>query len=187
MSIVLPSHPVPTAHPGSEPLPLHLLADIAKGLAAAQDLWRPHVHHDREERPSVRLLAADRYEAWLLGWTPGQHVELHDHGDSAGALTVIEGELVDVRATRGLFVHQTLAAGSTTELPAGLVHDVVGSGPAATTSIHVYSPPLTQMSFYDERGLARVRTVQVVPELPVTDLRDVSRALHPAHRARTGG
>lgn len=177
-----PRPPVPTAPPA---LPLALLADVAGGLAAAEDLWRPHLRHDPYDRPSVRLLASDQYDAWLIGWTPGQQVELHDHGASAGALALIEGELREVTAHRGLLAHRTISAGDTVELPLGLVHDVVGAGAGPATSIHVYSPPLSEMSFYDATGRTKLRTVTVEGEEPVTDLRRAAPALHPA-RARRG-
>ena len=43
-------------------------------------------------------------------------------------------------------------------LPSGLVHEVVATSAGPTTSIHVYSPPLTRMGFYDQRTGERVRT-----------------------------
>jgi hypothetical protein len=41
------------------------------------------------------------------------------------------------------------------------VHDVYNAGPAAAVSLHAYSPPLSEMSFYAQHpsGLARLRTV----------------------------
>ncbi len=42
-----------------------------------------------------------------------------------------------------------LRPGSVKELPVGLVHDVVATTAANTTSIHVYSPPLTTMRRWD--------------------------------------
>ena len=47
-------------------------------------------------RRPVRLVVCDLWEAWVVGWTPGQHVDVHDHGDSAGVLVVVEGDLVEV-------------------------------------------------------------------------------------------
>src|SRR3954469_24152622 len=88
------SAPAPLRQPAptpARPLEAELLHDIAAGLAAAQDLWRPHVAHDAEQRRPVRLIASDRWEAWVIGWTPGQHVEVHDHGGSAGVIVVTEG------------------------------------------------------------------------------------------------
>jgi hypothetical protein len=171
---------VPLA-PTEPPLSVTLLLDIARGLAAAEDLWRPHARHDLRERRPVRLVAADRWEAWVIGWTPGQGVELHDHGPSAGALAVVEGVLAELTDHGGRLVQRHLPAGTAVELPAGVVHDVVATGAAATTSIHVYSPALAEMTFYDDAGQP-ARTLPVPDEAPVTDLRRVARALHPSTR-----
>ena len=76
----------------------------------------------------------------MVGWTPGQHVELHDHGDSAGVLVVVEGDLVEVlpAGPHRLAPHRGRPATSSTSR-SGVVHDVVGLGPGPSTSIHVYS------------------------------------------------
>ena len=148
------------------PIPLDLLADIGRGLAASPSLWRPHAHHRPDDRRPVRLLATDHYEAWVIGWTQGQGVELHDHGDSVGTLTVIEGRLDELVLDHGGLRRRPLVAGSTATLPAGLVHDVVAPRTAPATSLHVYSPPLRSMTFYAADG-RRLRTEPVEPELPV--------------------
>ncbi|MGE3619158.1 MAG: cysteine dioxygenase family protein [Acidimicrobiia bacterium] len=171
----------PPGPPAPEPTPLDaaLLADISCGLAAAEELWRPHAHHCEGARRPVRLVAADRWEAWVIGWTTGQRVELHDHGRSAAAVTVVEGELVDARLRPPHVVHVNLGTGSTTWIRPGAVHDIVAPGPEPATSIHVYSPPLRTMAFYDLTGDV-LRTEPVVEEAPVSDLRRASRALHPS-------
>ena len=43
----------------------------------------------------------------------------------------------------------------------GAVHDVVNQAAEPATSIHVYSPPLTQMTYYDPETLRPVETVRV--------------------------
>src|SRR3954465_9853459 len=89
-----------TAPPPSR-LELDVLVDMVTGLARAESLWRPHVAHDRHERVRRRLLATPLYEVWLLGWTPGQSVGLHDHGDANGAFVVVDGQLVETALTAG--------------------------------------------------------------------------------------
>src|SRR5688500_16575160 len=82
------------------------LSDIVHGPALAEELWRPHVLHSVTERARVRLLATPAYEVWLLGWTPGQSVGLHDHGGANAAFFVVDGTLTETssadRATRTL-------------------------------------------------------------------------------------
>jgi predicted metal-dependent enzyme (double-stranded beta helix superfamily) len=165
----------------SAPLSIELLADIAAGLADTEDLWRSHAHHDPERRRPVRLVVCDLWEAWVVGWTPGQHVDVHDHGDSAGVVVVVEGDLVEVLPARPHRLLRTLPTGTVVDLPVGVVHDVVGLGPGPSTSIHVYSPPLGAMTYYDDDGRP-VRVEETDDEPAITDLRSVSRALHPSQR-----
>ena len=115
----------------SAPLTSQLLADIAAGLAASDELWRPHAHHDPTCRRPVRLVVSDLWEAWVVGWTPGQHVDVHDHGDSAGVLVVVEGDLVEVLPAGPDRRLRTWQTGDVVDLPVGVVHDVVGLGPGS--------------------------------------------------------
>ena len=148
------------------PLALPLLTDISCGLARAPELWGPHAHHLPGDRRPVRLLATERYEAWVIGWTPGQAVDLHDHGEAVGALTVVEGCLDELVLRVGGLRRRSLPQGITVRLPAGLVHDVVAPGDGPATSVHVYSPPLRTMTFYAPDGRP-LRTAEVAPEEPV--------------------
>ena len=165
----------------SAPLGRELLADIATGLAATEALWRPHAHHDPECRQPVRLVVCDLWEAWVVGWTPGQHVDAHDHGDSGGVLVVVEGDLAEVLPVGPQRLLRTLQTGEVVDLPVGVVHDIVGLGPGPSTSVHVYSPPLGTITNYDADGLP-VRIEDTDDEPAITDLRSVSRALHPSQR-----
>jgi hypothetical protein len=157
-----------------------LLVGLATRIARARGLWEPHVLYRRTERASVRLFTTERCEAWVIGWLPGQGVDLHDHGDAAGALAVVDGTLVDLVATDRRLRPRSLPAGTTVSLPLGLVHDVVAPGPGPATSIHVYSPPLTRMSFYDDPGGAAVRSAAVPAEPAALTSTEVARALHPS-------
>src|SRR3954469_10615472 len=81
--------------PAARRLELDVLGDIVTGLSCAESLWKPYVAHDPHERVRRRLLATPAYEVWLLGWTPGQAVGWHDHGDANGAFVVVDGELAE--------------------------------------------------------------------------------------------
>ncbi len=173
--------------PGSEsldPLPAHTLADIAAGFAAASPLWEALVRHDPDGRLPVRLIATERYEVWVIGWTTGQNVRVHDHGDSAGAFVVTEGELTEVLPSgRGGAVERTLGTGRLRHLALGTVHDVVNRAAEPATSIHVYSPPITTMTYYEADSLEPLETESVAAEHPVLGPRAGSYALHPSQRS----
>lgn len=159
------------------------LVEIAKGIAASP-LWAEHANHDHDRRP-VRLLATPSYEVWVLGWVAGQSVELHDHGDSAAAIVVTEGTLTEIVAPGPIDTSSriVLPAGAVRAIPAGVVHDVLNLHPAPATSIHVYSPPLASMTFYDPVDGRPMRTEPVEPEVPALDPAVAANALHPSRLA----
>lgn len=105
-------------------------------------------------RSYARLLTTADYEVWLIAWAAAGVLELHDHGGSNGAVCVVEGELVETftdLVERHPLRSVTMAAGEPCAVPADRVHEVWNAGPAPALSVHVYSPPLTTMTFYDHR------------------------------------
>jgi predicted metal-dependent enzyme (double-stranded beta helix superfamily) len=164
------------------PLEADLLHDIAAGIAAATTLWQPLVHHDPDQRRPVRLLATDVYEVWVIGWLPGQRAELHDHGDSAGVIHVIDGTLTEHVVTDGAIHARELPAGSVEDLEVGLVHEVVNSHDGPATSIHVYSPPLETMTRYDGTSLQATFTELLYVEDPAFGASPESVLRHPSLR-----
>ena len=161
------------------------LRGIAEGIAASP-LWHDLAEPGPDGRSAVRIVRADCYEVWVLGWWPGQSVELHDHGDSHAAFTVVEGDLVEVTAPRrGGLERLDLPEGSTRVVPAGTRHDVLNLATTPATSIHVYSPQLTAMTFYDAIDQRPVRVEAVEDTDAVWPKLAAHRWLHPA-RARRG-
>lgn len=182
-SAATPPPPTPAV---DGPLPAAVLSDIVSGIAAAP-LWKSLVRHDHHRREPVRVLATERYEVWVIGWTTGQNVHVHDHGPSAGAFVVVEGELTEVvPQIDGPPVERTLPPGQVRVLPTGLIHDVVNLSEAPASSIHVYSPPLTTMAYYDPDTLEPLATEDVAPESPALPPRAGSFLLHPATRGTRG-
>ena len=160
-------------------LDLEILADIAVGLGRAEALWRPHVDHDPLSRTSVRLVATDDYEAWLLGWTAGQQVELHDHGGANAAFVVLEGALTEITLGTAGTSTERLETGRLGTVRAGVIHDVFNAGRSNATSLHVYSPPLRTMTFFDPDGTPRhTELVEQVPALVTSAAQ--TRAVHPS-------
>jgi len=104
---------------------------------------------------SWRLMArTPDFDAWLIAWPKGGKVELHDHGTSTGAVSVISGALVEAvpwrdDAGRLTLVRHELQPGTTLGFGAGHVHDVTNESDEHALSLHVYSPALTSMTFYE--------------------------------------
>ena len=172
------------APPVARPAPLsgELLADIATGLAASEELWRPHAHHDPASRRPVRLVVCDLWEAWVVGWTPGQHVEVHDHGDSAGVLVVVEGDLVEVLPAGPHRLLRTWQTGDVVDLPVGRRARRRRPRARARRRASTCTPRRSGRSRTTTDGRP-VRVEETDDEPAITDLRSVSRALHPSqHR-----
>jgi predicted metal-dependent enzyme (double-stranded beta helix superfamily) len=125
------------------------LAAIATGLGAAPDLWRRRARHDPEQRTHSLLLATPVYDAWVLGWSPGQGIALHDHGGSSGAVCVVAGRLLETYATGDALSARILDAGDAVTFGRTHRHGISNVHDAPATSIHVYSPPLALMTYYD--------------------------------------
>ncbi|MDQ1488983.1 MAG: hypothetical protein QOD57_3098 [Actinomycetota bacterium] len=150
-------------------------AALARELAGSPELWWPRVRRDSGDRWYVPLLEQPDFEAWLLGWPIGQGIELHDHGSSSGALVVVEGTLLETyvdasdRVRPGARLrHRRLPEGASIAFGPDHIHDVVNGGGRQALSIHVYSPRLRSMTFYEDtpdRGLAAVRTEVSRPDL----------------------
>jgi hypothetical protein len=97
------------------------------------------------------------FDAWLIAWPCGTTAELHDHGGSRGALHVISGSLVETipcRDERGVvtLARRDVHSDVTLAFGAGHVHDVRNEAAVPALSLHVYSPPLTSMIYYDRSG-----------------------------------
>lgn len=152
------SEPLDYIPPG---LPPADLAALVRRVAGDVDRWLPRLQlPDGSDRWWTRLAADDRVDVWLLSWLPGHNTDLHDHGDSAAAFTVVRGSLSEVRLdASGQRTSHVRATGSATSLGAGVIHDVTGAGTQPAVSIHAYSPPLTRMNYFDPATLRVARTV----------------------------
>ena len=141
------------------------LRRITREYAARPEQWAPHVRYATAERWSQRIHVDDDLDVWLITWLQQQSTTLHDHGRSAGAFTVVSGRL------REFFVSGKeidVRAGESRKFGAGYVHDVYNPHPEPAFSIHAYSPPLTEMSYYSIAvggGLEFVRTLAT--DLPI--------------------
>ena len=95
------------------------------------------------------MLSTPAYDAWVICWPSGGALDLHDHGGSAGAFSVVAGQLDEATVDGGATVVRTYSPGETATFGATRVHAVVNRGSVVATSVHVYSPPLSSMVYYD--------------------------------------
>ncbi|MEV7726735.1 cysteine dioxygenase family protein [Streptomyces sp. NPDC087917] len=114
---------------------------LAREIAADRAGWEHLVRYDATTRWYHRLRTGPGYEVWLLSWVPGQGSGRHDHGDSAGVLTVLDGELTEHGARGPL----SLGPGAQRVFAPGYDHEVVNDTLDGAVSLHVYFPGLTEM------------------------------------------
>lgn len=177
-------HPLTVSSPSSGPTRLRVPDLLHATDRAADDVLSRRCDHllpkggiPESKRWFTRIHGDEELDVWLISWVPGHPTELHDHGGSLGALTVLSGSLNEFRWDGRGLRRRRLDAGDQAGFPLGWVHDVVWAPrpvPEPTTtavatdlrvqptlSVHAYSPPLTAMSYYevtDRNRLRRQRT-----------------------------
>jgi predicted metal-dependent enzyme (double-stranded beta helix superfamily) len=143
-------------------LTISQLDALVAEFAADEARWRPQLRFDADERFCLLLHTDASVDIWLLSWLAGQHTTLHDHGGSRAAIQVVQGELHELHAGPGgeLYEHR-LKPQSRHLLAPDAIHDVVNSAGPPAASIHGYSPPLRQMTYYerDRVGFRPTRTI----------------------------
>lgn len=145
-----PPAPRPCSETAGQPLPALLestpaaLAQLACVLATRVELWRPLLQVDPDRRWYARVAGGEGWDAWLHTWLPGQGTGPHRHDGTAGAFTVLSGELEE-RLPPGA---GTAGAGRRYRSPDVRAfdpdheHELVGVGPGPAASLHVYAPRL---------------------------------------------
>ena len=117
---------------------------------------------------SVRLFATVFYDAWLITWPDRSGLEAHDHGHVRSLIHVIEGELIEVfadLAKSGDPAVRVLRRGSLTPADPSVVHSLTNRSGVDATTLHVYSPPLMDVTHFDLHstgGCEALRSTSVV-------------------------
>ena len=160
--------------PGGRDLERAELRRLAAEIARRPATWQYLVHHDAKERTYVQLHRDAHLDVWLLCWANDQETGLHDHDLSSGAVHVCRGDLVEDRMELRDGVLQRVSVtrpqGTTFDFDSSHVHCLRHSEEAPpAVSIHVYSPALWRMGYYDfaENGLLRCISVSYAEEMTV--------------------
>jgi mannose-6-phosphate isomerase-like protein (cupin superfamily) len=138
-----PAAPVPT-------LSADELVALVTRISVEPGRWRHLVRFDAEQRQWAKLPSPPGVDVWVLTWLPDQTTDLHDHGHSTAAYTVVSGAIDEVRTVGAHLRTSRLVAGQTRWLSPGAIHDIRGAAVGPAVSIHAYSPPLEEMTWYDE-------------------------------------
>lgn len=120
-------------------------------ISFAAERWHRRIHQDRS------------VDIWLISWLPSQGTELHDHGGSAGAFTVVRGELAEAcYVGDGSLRERRHPAGGSIGFSSQHIHDVRNLSDAPAVSVHAYSRPLALMNYYELSTPGRLRTVDSI-------------------------
>lgn len=109
----------------------------------------PYIDYDADDRWHQRVYRDLRVDVWLISWLPSQGTQLHDHGGSSGAFTVLSGTLSEAVLRGDELADRDHAAGSSVGFGSRYVHDVRNLSERPAVSVHAYSAPLTSMTYYD--------------------------------------
>ncbi|MCW2747099.1 MAG: hypothetical protein JWP10_241 [Nocardioidaceae bacterium] len=157
-------------------LTLGQLIEVTTSMADNVRAGMYEVHTDTENRWHVRIHCDDQVDVWLISWTKDQATQLHDHGGSSGAFTVVSGQLDEVVWSGELDEHARKHHDTVVFGP-HYVHDVRNTRDEVAVSVHAYSPPLSLMNYYDVEDGTLLKLASAWtddPEAPAPVLRAVS-------------
>ena len=123
------------------------LEALVADLCAAD--WRDEVTHDPTERQYARVLSTENVEVWVVAWMEGHDTGFHDHDDSAAAIAVLEGAVIDERLTLGASLATRHGAGAIFTVEPAAIHRVHHTAVEPSLTLHAYSPPLARVGTYE--------------------------------------
>jgi len=129
-------------------LDVSTLRSIVESAAADTAAWQSKLRFEPAGRWWTQLSADPAVDIWLLSWLNSQETDLHDHGLSSAAFTVVSGALRELRPQGPKMMTYNREPGETSQVAPGVVHDVSNPWPEPAVSIHAYSPPLSTMTYY---------------------------------------
>src|SRR6478609_3379345 len=126
------------------PLDVDALVDIADGVACGNPgAFVP----TGDARRWALVVQTERYAAWVIAWPPGTGLAMHDHDGSNAVIRVVAGNLRERFHSPTGVRTRWLTPGDRHVLPDDHVHEVINLGEQEAVTVHVYSPPLADMTF----------------------------------------
>lgn len=130
------------------PLSLAELTTMVKEIVADDRFWRPRLPSLAGDPacPWTRLWADSAVDVWLRRWPAGSATDLHDHGPSATAFSVVLGTLAETWPDHAQGHVRRHEVGDTVWVAPGVRHALSGMGSSYAVSIHASSPPQLDVS-----------------------------------------
>jgi hypothetical protein len=140
----------------------------------------PGVDDDPSAR-STRLIATALYDVWLITWPSGSSIGAHDHGGARSVFHVVEGELIETYSRQpdeGSSRTRVLRKGDATRGEPPFLHALENRSGAEARSLHVYSPPLSDLTLFPRLGAEQEgRTIAVAERSPLASSSDHKQQL----------
>jgi cysteine dioxygenase len=140
--------------------------DIVDRLQLSDDLIEQRTRFADREYARNLVLRTPQFELLVLCWQPGQHTTIHDHAGSLNAIRVRSGEL-DSRVFRPapgaqpgagpveLVSEDRVGPGQPlVGVDRGGVHQLANTSDGNLVTVHVYAPPLLELTVFDTESPA---------------------------------
>ncbi|ATE56904.1 cysteine dioxygenase family protein [Actinosynnema pretiosum subsp. pretiosum] len=111
---------------------------VALAFAARRERWAHLLRYDPDHRFATLVEGSGDQEVWLMSWLPGQRTDLHDHGLTSGAFTVVSGSLTEVVGSGASQALHHLRAGQSRVFGPDYAHQVRNDGTDPAVTLHVY-------------------------------------------------
>lgn len=129
-----------------------------KQIPHERNIFEPHVTEpDLLNYGRNVIYRNSELEVIVINLPPDNETSIHDHGQSIGCAMVLEGKLQNCiyrlngqksKLCSSYFVHEGDSLISTP----GLIHKMMNTSSDRMVSLHVYSPPLQDMTFFKEES-----------------------------------
>jgi cysteine dioxygenase len=140
--------------------------DIVDRLRLSDDLIESRTRFMDDEYARNLVLRTPQFELLVLCWRPGQRSTIHDHAGSLNAIRVRSGELTSrvFRPVAGaapgagpveLVSEDRVGPGEAlVGVDRGGVHQLADTSSEPLVTVHVYAPPLLELTVYDTASAA---------------------------------
>ena len=130
-------------------LPSVALQELAERLVRRYGRWEELIVPRPTARVYEQVWDEANANAWLIGWCPDHDTGWHDHDDAAASITVLSGQVRELRMRMAGQPHtRLLSRGQTFHVPPSAIHRVQHAGQEPAVTLHCYSPPLRRAGSY---------------------------------------
>lgn len=147
----------------SRDLTLAQLDSLFQRLDLNDDLIRKNIFFNENAYARNLVCRTPRFDMLVLCWRPGQVTTVHDHVNSLNVTRVFEGILTarnfeiaerpsEEKAITKMVREETLESDTVSNVDFGGIHQLANTSDGDLITIHVYAPPLKDITVYYPSG-----------------------------------